>query len=69
MPDHHLCARILGLTAPWEVTGVTLDDARTTSEVRVAHFGKGLLDCPTRGRPCPGYDRRPQRWRHPDTFP
>jgi len=67
MQDHQLYARILGLTAPWAVTGVTLDDSRTTIEVRVAHSGQDSLACPTCGQPCPGYDRRPQRWRHLDT--
>lgn len=46
---------------------MTLDDSRTTIEVRVACSGDDPLSCPTCGRSCPGYDRRPRRWRHLDT--
>lgn len=67
MQDHQLYARILGLTAPWQVTDVALDDARSLIEVRVAHSGKGFLPCPTCQQASPGYDRRPRRWRHLDT--
>jgi transposase len=50
------------------VAGVTLDDARSTIEVRVAPSGEGALGCPTCRQSCPGYDRRPRRWRNLDTY-
>lgn len=67
MRDRQLYARILGLTAPWRVTDVQLDDSATTVEVAVAHDGRSPLHCPECRRACPGYDHRPRRWRHLDT--
>jgi len=65
--DHQLYAQILGLTDPWQVTGVALDDHTGTIEVAVSHSGAHPLSCPSCQQSRPGYDRRPRRWRHLDT--
>lgn len=67
MQDHQLYARILGLTAPWRVVAVELDEQTTTVEVRVEHAPHVALTCPTCGSACSGYDTRPRKWRHLDT--
>lgn len=66
MHDRELYARILGITAPWRVTGVELKSDVGEIQVAVA-ADRGALQCTTCGTSCPGYDTRERRWRHLDT--
>ena len=66
MRDKDLYQRILGIEAPWTVTDVDLDTPRGEVRVHLAH-GDPRPPCPQCGKPCPGYDSRPRRWRHLDT--
>lgn len=66
MKDTQLYSQILGIHEPWEVTEVKLSLPNDEVEVTVAYGGSKLL-CPQCGKPCPGYDKRPRRWRHLDT--
>lgn len=67
MQDRQLYARILGLTAPWKVTEVVLDEDSTSVEVQVEHDSRVALLCPECDTACPGYDTRRRKWRHLDT--
>lgn len=68
MRDKDLYQQILGIRAPWRVSEVELDLAGGEVTVHVDREpDAGPLTCPECGRPCPGYDRRPRRWRHLDT--
>lgn len=67
MRDIDLYAQILGLSAPWHVTEVTLDRPSGALVVKVSVAEGVSLACPRCGRSCPGYDRRVRRWRHLDT--
>lgn len=66
MKDTQLYSQILGIEKPWKVTDVKVSLADDEVEVNVAHGG-GKLVCPQCDRRCPGYDKRPRRWRHLDT--
>jgi transposase len=66
MKDTQLYSQILGIQKPWKVTSVNVSLADDEVEVHVQH-GSGKLKCPKCGQVCPGYDRRPRRWRHLDT--
>jgi transposase len=66
MKDTQLYSQILGIQKPWKVTSVNVSLADDEVEVHVQHGG-GKLKCPKCGQVCPGYDRRPRRWRHLDT--
>src|SRR3972149_7706151 len=65
MRDRDLYARILGIEAPWRVTGVELDDVGQVVNVGVEHHGE--LKCPRCGKSLARYDTRQRRWRHLDT--
>jgi transposase len=65
MRDRDLYAQILGITAPWHVSGVRLDVPAGKVEVVVEHRGQAC--CPQCGKACSGYDTRQRRWRHLDT--
>ncbi len=67
MRDTELYAQILGLRAPWQVTGVDLDRSAGSVTVHVAAPDGAAFTCPTCGKPASGYDRRRRRWRHLDT--
>lgn len=67
MRDRDLYAKILGITAPWEVADVTVDDEKQTVEVRLATKAGTKQSCPECGRTASGYDTRERRWRHLDT--
>lgn len=67
MRDRDLYAKILGITGPWEVVEVTVDDEKQTVEVRLASKAGTSHSCPECGRPASGYDTRERRWRHLDT--
>lgn len=66
MHDRQLYARILGITSPWLVRDVELDEESHTVVVHLKH-STGPLACPECGESCPGYDSQPRRWRHLDT--
>lgn len=66
MKDTQLYSQILGIQKPWKVTSVNVSLADDEVEVQVQHGG-GKLTCPKCGHVCPGYDKRPRRWRHLDT--
>ena len=66
MRDTQLYARILGIESPWKVSHVELDLPHDEVRVHVEHDDESLT-CPECGQPCPGYDKRPRRWRHLDT--
>ena len=67
MRDRDLYAKILGITGPWEVVDVTVDDEKQTVEVRLATKAGTTQSCPECGRAASGYDTRERRWRHLDT--
>jgi transposase len=67
MRDRDLYAQILGLTSPWRVVDVDLDNTGEEVRVHVEHDPEHPLCCPECGRASPGYDTRRRRWRHLDT--
>lgn len=67
MRDRELYGRILGISAPWRVTEVALEESDQRVVVFLEHGGKGGLSCPECGQSCPGYDALERRWRHLDT--
>jgi transposase len=68
MNDRELYTQILGITAPWRVTEVSIDPDALQIQVRVEPTPTATFACPDCHRPCPGYDRREERrWRHLDT--
>ncbi len=66
MRDTELYGRILGLTRPWRVSDVVLEEASTKVEVYVDHGGEGLR-CPACEGSVTVHDHRERRWRHLDT--
>ena len=66
MKDTQLYSQILGIQKPWKVASVNMSLPDDEVEVQVQHGG-GKLRCPKCGQVCPGYDKRPRRWRHLDT--
>ena len=67
MSDTTLYERLLGIEHPWRVSEVRLTLKAGAVEIDLEHVGDELV-CPTCGAGCPGYDRRPRRWRHLDTM-
>ncbi len=67
MRDRDLYAKILGLSDPWIVAAVDLDVKAQTVVVHLALQEGATLACPECGKPSPGYDAQPRRWRHLDT--
>jgi transposase len=67
MQDKDLYAQILGLSRPWAVRNVELDNAAEEIVVKVEHDRTEPLRCPECGKECAGYDSRLRRWRHLDT--
>lgn len=67
MDSTQLYQRILGLTAPWQVSEVTINELSGEVVIRVTHTGLGLA-CPTCKRSGSLHDHAPiRRWRHLDT--
>lgn len=67
MDSTQLYQRILGLTAPWQVSEVNINEISGEVVVRVTHAGDGLM-CPTCKRSVPLHDHAlMRRWRHLDT--
>lgn len=68
MRDVELYQQILGLAAPWTVSGVDLDVAEQRVEVCVEHAADVRWRCPHCERELPVYDHSAERtWRHLDT--
>lgn len=67
MRDRDLYAQILGISSPWRVADVELNQAEGQVKVQVELEPKAQLVCPHCGRPVPGYDKRHKEWRHLDT--
>lgn len=67
MRDRDLYAKILGITAPWQVVDVVVDDEKQTVEVWLSTKAGTKQSCPECGRTASGYDTRERRWRHLDT--
>jgi transposase len=67
MRDRDLYAQILGLTRPWSVVDVELDNSGEEVRVIVEHDRSQPLCCPECGNASPGYDTRRRQWRHLDT--
>ena len=73
MRDTELYQTLLGLTTPWEVSGVAITQAsaeRPLGEVSVTVQWRAdaALVCPACGRSGPRYDSRLRRWRHLNTM-
>lgn len=73
MRDTELYQTLLGLTAPWEVTAVTITQASTDRPLgEVALSVRWRLEaplvCSCCGQAGPRYDSRPRRWRHLNTM-
>lgn len=67
MEDRELYQTILGLTSPWEVERVELDEAEQSVQVWVQEATGTVFSCPECGTESPMYDRSERRWRHLDT--
>jgi len=64
MQGTNLCAAILGVVSPWEVTEVRPEVERCRILVVVEDVSRIELACPECGKPCPRHDHRKRRWRH-----
>ncbi len=64
MRDIDLYGKILGVSAPWKVTDVSLRLADGEVEVLVEHGRGQELSCPECGAASSRYDSRRRRWRH-----
>lgn len=67
MDQNTLYERILGLSSPWQVIGVDLDEETGEVHVRVDCDADARLRCPECGQAAPRYDSRKRTWRHLDT--
>jgi transposase len=67
MDETKLYEKILGITAPWYVSGIEFTEDKKTVEVYVELEEDAVVCCPTCGRPSPRYDKRSRSWRHLDT--
>lgn len=67
MHQNQLYERILGLSTPWFVNSVDLNESSGLVEVQVACDPSAVLYCPQCGQPAPRYDKRRRQWRHLDT--
>ena len=68
LTPHEFYQSILGLTPPWHVSDVVVDQAKREVNVRVEYPNGVLLHCPQCEAVCPGYDHKPRRWRHLNTM-
>src|SRR5688500_9566075 len=64
--DHY--TRLLGITSPWRVSLVELDEAALKVTISVRLDSSTKLQCPQCGLDVPRYDTRRCRWRHLDTM-
>lgn len=67
MDELSLYEKILNLSKPWFVEGVTFDELTKTVTVHVAADKDQGLQCSKCKIKCPGYDSRKRSWRHLDT--
>jgi transposase len=68
MLDTELYTHLLGLTAPWKVVQVTLQQAEQRVDVWAEHEPATRFPCPVCGLLLPVYDHTPVRaWRHLDS--
>ncbi|NVK43994.1 MAG: ISL3 family transposase [Oceanospirillaceae bacterium] len=67
MDQQTLYERILGLSAPWRVLNVDLDEQSGEVRVHIDCDAAAVLACPECGRAAPRYDSRTRTWRHLDT--
>jgi transposase len=67
MRDRDLYARILGLSDPWCVSDVELDESGREVRVYVELSKTAKASCPECAEPSSIYDYRERRWRHLDT--
>lgn len=67
MRDRELYARILGISDPWRVVEVDLDEGGREVRVRVELSGGARLCCPRCQARAKVHDTRERRWRHLDT--
>src|ERR1700726_1102713 len=68
MLDTELYTLLLGLTAPWEVIEVTVNEADQRVDVWAEHEPATHFSCPVCGLLLPVYDHTPIRaWRHLDS--
>ncbi|MEE1673241.1 ISL3 family transposase [Agarivorans aestuarii] len=67
MQDTTLYQSILGLTHPWAVSSVELNESSQTIIVRVDYDRASLTACPTCGKAVRRHDTRRRFWRHLDT--
>ena len=60
----------LGLQAPWEITGQTLDTSKNPNELRLTIAAKRgtLFPCPECGKLCHAHDFKEMTWRHLNFF-
>lgn len=67
MDEKSLYAHILNLSAPWQVTTLSLDENAGSVTVTIGIADQTQLCCPTCGKPSPIHDHRHRTWRHLDT--
>ena len=67
MDELSLYEKILNLSKPWFVEGVSFDEQTKTVTVRVSADNDQGLHCPRCKTKSPGYDSRKRSWRHLDT--
>lgn len=68
MNPHEFYGTLLGLTPPWKVTDVVIDQAKREVLLRVEYPKGEFLHCPECEAVSPGYDHHPRRWRHLHTM-
>lgn len=68
MNPHEFYSALLGLTRPWRVMAVDVDQTRREVSIRVEYPAGELLHCPQCEAISPGYDHKTRRWRHLNTM-
>ena len=67
MDEITLYEKILGINAPWYVSGIEFLEEDRAVNVHVELEPSVQLTCPRCGQPAPRYDKRARNWRHLDT--
>jgi transposase len=69
MRDIDLFQAALGLTAPWRLEAVELDEDEGRLDLHIDFVPGGSFPCPVCGREdCKAYDPTPKEWRHLNLF-
>jgi transposase len=68
MYDTDVFSRLLGISEPWRVSGVTVDRSERIVTVEVAYDSSTTVPCPECGAGCSRYDHQKRSWRHLDTM-